>query len=582
MNLRQFFPTAMVTAVAVLGVEFGLSRGLAAQPDANEGVSVLTRGPVHEAFAAIVNFNPEPGPIVSKEPPDAIDELPPDQKPAGANVAWIPGYWAWDDEQNDFLWVSGTWRVLPPGRQWVPGYWSRAQDGYQWTSGYWADSQSREIEYLPEPPDTIEAGPNVDAPSAEHVWLPGCWIWHQNRYAWRPGYWSMMQQNWDWIPAHYVWTPGGYVFVDGYWDCPVARRGVLFAPVLFDGGDITRQGFYYSPAAAISLAVFTNHLFLRPRYRHYYFGDYYAASYANAGFTPWFSFQSSRLGYDPFYARQRWQNRNVGEWEQSVRADFQNRRDHEDARPPRTLAAQQALKAPGVQAKEQGLLIATSLTQLSQSKDSTLRFEHLSRAAQQEIGQRGKAIQKFRTERQTLEAKAGIPSGDKPAKLKLPQSSIVAKANDEVGADHAPPKADHGPKPDLQVQPKAKTAGNRPTLGDDRQPAPKVGPRPAPKLEPKPAPKTDPIPLPKPAPKVEPKPAPKPAPKIDPQPVPRPGPKVEPQPKPKPAPKVDPKPAPQPPPRVEPKPPPQSAPKVEPQPKPKAKPERVPPSGAPA
>lgn len=33
--------------------------------------------------------------------------LPPDQKPEGDDVAWIPGYWAWDDERNDFLWVSG-------------------------------------------------------------------------------------------------------------------------------------------------------------------------------------------------------------------------------------------------------------------------------------------------------------------------------------------------------------------------------------------------------------------------------------------------------------------------------------------
>lgn len=57
---------------------------------------------------------------------EAIEEVPPEQKPTGDNVDWIPGYWAWDDERTDFLWVSGIWRSLPPGRQWVSGYWAKS------------------------------------------------------------------------------------------------------------------------------------------------------------------------------------------------------------------------------------------------------------------------------------------------------------------------------------------------------------------------------------------------------------------------------------------------------------------------
>ena len=106
---------------------------------------MLTRGPVHEAFAETVTFDPEPGIVVPKAPPAAIEEVPPEQRPEGANVAWIPGYWGWDDERNDFLWVSGIWRDLPPGRQWVPGYWGKSAQGYQWTSGYWADAQVSEV-----------------------------------------------------------------------------------------------------------------------------------------------------------------------------------------------------------------------------------------------------------------------------------------------------------------------------------------------------------------------------------------------------------------------------------------------------
>jgi hypothetical protein len=44
--------------------------------------------------------------------------MPPDEKPEG-EVIWINGYYAWDDERNDFLWVSGIWRTPPPSKRWV-------------------------------------------------------------------------------------------------------------------------------------------------------------------------------------------------------------------------------------------------------------------------------------------------------------------------------------------------------------------------------------------------------------------------------------------------------------------------------
>ena len=76
-----------------------------------------------------------------------------------------------DDERTDFLWVSGTWRALPPGREWMAGYWANTAQGYQWTSGYWADAAAREATYLPPPPATVEAGPNIAAPSS---WASHC------------------------------------------------------------------------------------------------------------------------------------------------------------------------------------------------------------------------------------------------------------------------------------------------------------------------------------------------------------------------------------------------------------------------
>src|SRR5262245_24029566 len=67
----------------------------AGEREESEPFEVQARGPVHEAFAAPVERDPEPGIVVAKQPPEPVPELPPDTKPEGDNVQWIPGYWAW-------------------------------------------------------------------------------------------------------------------------------------------------------------------------------------------------------------------------------------------------------------------------------------------------------------------------------------------------------------------------------------------------------------------------------------------------------------------------------------------------------
>src|SRR5438128_1162920 len=75
-----------------------------------EGVEVLGRGPVHEAFAQPIEEGaPQAGPVAPKAPPEPLEEQPPEQKPEGEDVQWVPGYWQWDDERGEFLWVSGVW-----------------------------------------------------------------------------------------------------------------------------------------------------------------------------------------------------------------------------------------------------------------------------------------------------------------------------------------------------------------------------------------------------------------------------------------------------------------------------------------
>jgi hypothetical protein len=82
---------------------------------------------------------PEFGISVGFAPPEIPDY---DQPPCPEDGAlWVPGYWAWDDEEADYYWVPGTW-VTPPqtGLLWTPGYWSWDDDAgaYMFHDGYWA------------------------------------------------------------------------------------------------------------------------------------------------------------------------------------------------------------------------------------------------------------------------------------------------------------------------------------------------------------------------------------------------------------------------------------------------------------
>ena len=85
--------------VALLAVFFGINGGTAngqvREPDNDSrGGQVLTRGPVHEAFAGIVSYNPEPGLIVVEVPTVPIEEVPQDVRPEEDSITWITDYYA--------------------------------------------------------------------------------------------------------------------------------------------------------------------------------------------------------------------------------------------------------------------------------------------------------------------------------------------------------------------------------------------------------------------------------------------------------------------------------------------------------
>jgi len=408
----------------------------------------LTRGPVHEAFAAPVVHDTAAAPAIPKEPPAPIQEMPPDQKPAGQNIQWISGYWSWDVSRNDYLWVSGIWREPPPNNQWVPGYWHQVQEGFQWVPGTWipisTGQGSGQPSYLPPPPQSLEAGPNTPPPSANLSWTPGYWSWQGTGYAWRPGFWAAVQPNWIWIPAHYVWTPSGHLFVAGYWDLPVANRGLMFAPVYYPQPVYAQPGFVFTPSISIVGSAVTANLFVQPATNQYLFGDFYAQNFVSVGITPWFSFTFATgrpAYYDPLFSYYAVINvRQNPAWVTQVRESYVLRRDNVAMRPPHTFVEQTRLIERNVNITRNVTVVDHRTMAMPLSKLAAdpvagkgLRLVRVNEAERQQLHQQVAQMHQFREQRLQQEREgararaAGGAAAARPRPMNLPHSPIAAR-----------------------------------------------------------------------------------------------------------------------------------------------------------
>jgi hypothetical protein len=344
---------------------------------------VLTSGPVHEAFAQPVSATAGAGPLAPQEPPALLAEEPPDQRPAGDDVQWIPGYWSWDGDRTDWTWVSGTWRVAPPQRKWVPGHWSQINNGWQWAPGFWAADTLEQVQYLDAPPATLDDGPSTPAPDANSFFVPGAWMFRTSRYVWRPGYWCAERPGFIWNPCRYTWTPAGTVFCDGYWDYALENRGCLFAPICFSRPVWRTPGWCWRPSYCVNPVGLLASLFVWPSHSHYYFGDYYGSRYAGLGVRPWFAYGYG-AGYhaDPLYSYYRWSHRNDTGWYAGLRGDYLGRVNGTLARPARTLIEQNTLVQRNAANNVNALRVVQPLTQMARNSNLSLARVAPSQAAE--------------------------------------------------------------------------------------------------------------------------------------------------------------------------------------------------------
>jgi hypothetical protein len=437
------------------------------------GLETLTRGPLHEAFAEPIAATPAPGLIIPREPPAPINEQAPDYRPEDSSAIWISGYWGWDDERSDFLWVSGVYRVPPIGYRWVPGYWNTVEGGWQWIQGFWISEQYVEIEYLPPPPESLEVGPSSPAPGSDYFYIPGYWSQSPtDAYQWNVGYWHPMRDDYVWVPCHYVWTPSGCVFVDGYWDRRLPLRGLCFAPVTITNYTSLRPGWAYRPRIVLNAQLLLQHLFIRPRYNHYLFGDYYAFGPSRRDVVPAYLYHQSRGGFDPlisFYvAYNALQGQDMLRWYGNHHAQLQR---NPSLRPPRTWATRIDSPAQVVGPGRTHSEMAHRVEHLALQPRDQSRISPVSMELKRELNQRSNDIRRFAKERENIERQSQLADTIKPergptGKLMLPKqekTSLLGPSSQKSKLPERPQRPEFRPevRPDRSSRPSP-----LPSLGD--------------------------------------------------------------------------------------------------------------------
>lgn len=212
---------------------------------------IIDAKPLHEAFTVPIRDFLTPV-IAHKMPPQGAQEIIPPQPYNDA--LWIPGYYAWNEAQSDFVWVCGVWRRPPPNHQWISGSWVPFQGGWAWQSGFWSQIPSEKIVFIAKAPPQPVNDSVPAAPGDGYFWVRGYWDYTANNFSWLTGRFEQLNPKWVMNPARYVWRASGYVFVPMHWDFPLDVRGKAYscarlgAPlVLVEPALIIRQLYCWYP-----------------------------------------------------------------------------------------------------------------------------------------------------------------------------------------------------------------------------------------------------------------------------------------------------------------------------------------------
>jgi hypothetical protein len=138
-----------------------------------------------------------------REPPAPRAEPVP--RTPGRDVTWIPGYWSWSEDLDDFVWIAGVYVVHAPDQltvstEAVP---DRTSD------------QAQAIAAMPAPADLAPPEPSREvavapppAPRVEVIVAPPAVL----GAAWIPGHWRLVATSWQWVAGVWVRPPAGMRF----------------------------------------------------------------------------------------------------------------------------------------------------------------------------------------------------------------------------------------------------------------------------------------------------------------------------------------------------------------------------------
>lgn len=136
-------------------------------------------------------------------------------RPSSHHV-WVNGEWVWVG--NHYMYQTGYWTIPPqPNEIFWKGHWAQWPNGeWYWVDGYWKRIPDN-VFVSAMPPEPSFARP--PAPSPQHVWVDGEWVWQNNNFIFQPGYWVLRDPHRQWVRGYWHQRQdGGWYWVDGYWE----------------------------------------------------------------------------------------------------------------------------------------------------------------------------------------------------------------------------------------------------------------------------------------------------------------------------------------------------------------------------